>query len=87
MTKGVRPGNYTSELISGALSNIELRLLMIPVVFIIFRMFGTARYIMSLLPYCHMVLLNEHGKGRGLCITNQCWYIFSPELMALQVIV
>ena len=62
MANAVKPGSYTKELITGAYSmrNIELRLVALPLVLILFRIFGTARYIMSTLPCCHTASYSDN---------------------------
>lgn len=71
--------------------NIELRLVALPLVLILFRIFGTARYIMSTLPHCYTASYSDDiGSGirLGICITDTCGkFIFHPLLMALQVFV
>ena len=94
MANAVKPGSYTKELITGAYSmrNIELRLVALPLVLILFRIFGTARYIMSTLPCCHTASYSDNsddigsGVRLGICITDKCGqFIYHPLLMALQV--
>lgn len=74
-------------MITGAISTrkIELRLVAIPVIFILFRIVGTVRYIMAQLPNCHAASIDEEDRTVGLCITDECGYIFHPVLMSLQV--
>ena len=72
--------------------NIELRLVALPLVLILFRIFGTVRYIVSTLPCCYTASYSDNsddiGSGirLGICITDTCGqFIFHPLLMSLQV--
>ena len=72
--------------ISRALSKTDLKLLLVPAIFIINKSWGSIRFVLATLPNCHSYTVNETtNRLKDLCIKQECDFVYNPFLILMQV--
>lgn len=75
-----------NERIARAMRRQDLKLLLLPLFFVILRGTGFLRYIVSLANDCHFPLYDKNNIIIiGFCIKKECPTVYSWPLYALQV--
>ena len=80
---------YATRRISEALTNIDLKLLLIPILFILLRIWVVIRYFIGINPECVRPRINayNHTLMCGFCITNNgtCGVFYNDVLVGVHV--
>ena len=79
---------YAKSVVTKSIKKVDLKLLAIPFVFVLFRLWGTIRYFVSMRPDCHQYsgFLN-HDNSSDICVENSCFDIlYHPVLLYTQVL-
>lgn len=68
-----------------ALSKADLKLLLVPLIFFMFRVWGTLRFFISMIPSCHVyVPETEHSPDMAFfCIHTSCYRVLYNEVLLL----
>ena len=69
------------------MARLDLKLMLVPLLFILLRVCGIIRYSFSVLPGCHKprLLYNSTILMSGFCITNNCPVVYNIILICVQV--
>ena len=82
------PNAYAKSVIIKSIKKLDLKLLAIPVVFVVFRLWGTIRYFISMSPACHRYpgFLNDYNSS-SFCVETGCFNVlYHPVLLYMQVL-
>ena len=68
-----------------ALSKADLKLLLVPLIFFMFRVWGTLRFFISMIPSCHVYIPEtEHSPDMAFfCIHTSCYRVLYNEVLLL----
>ena len=69
------------------MAQTDIKLLFIPILFVIIKIWGVIRFILSVLPNCQSwtPLDGFSDRMKGFCIKEECIFVYSPFLVFMQV--